>query len=687
MPSAIIAAGSFIVSAIGTVSAAITAAGIVGKIALYAGLTALSYAAQRAFQKKPTQPAPEDVQQSVKQGVQPRIRHYGRVKASGPWMFAGTESGDFHKVIAIAHGEIDAVESLWIDDNQVTVDGSGVVAAAPHNSKLIIQYTTGQASETAFPDLVSKFSDYTTNHKGNGIALLYAQQLAVSQSAYFKTFPNGVNSVYLAVLRGTKVYNPYTATTAWSDNAALVIRDYMISSDGMRLPSALVSTALANSGWIVAYNKCNEDVDLDAGGTEKRYRIWGSHTLQEPPGDVIARMLRACDGRLMPTPDGGVKLVVKTYSEPSVTITADDVTEITELCSGFDIEQRPNTIRASYTETNVGYQTADADPWADDADVTARGIEVRDIDLIMSPSHTQTRRLMKREFYRANPRWTGKFSLNKGGMALIGETACRVVLAEYGINHVFEINDLSLDVGEGNVIVGVTVDLTEIPSAAFDWDETTEEGVAPVSTVTTDGTTIPVPTGFTVTMYGGAGPYAVLEADTPPSLSLRLEGRYKPTAGSEWFAVQASNISDTTSLQTPTLTDGTEYEFQIRHVSISQTAGAWTSSILRTAVSDSVAPAVIISPAAAAGGTGEVDLTWTTPNSANYSRVVVRRNSVDVEGGAAEIADSPIYGAANTAGALTETGLAAGDYYYWLYAANASGVESAGVATGVVTAT
>ena len=83
------------------------------------------------------------------------------------------------------------------------------------------------------------------------------------------------------------------------------------------------------------------------------------------------------------------------------------------------------------------------------------------------------------------------------------------------------------------------------------------------------------------------------------------------------------------------------------------------------------------------GGSGEVDLTWTTPNNGNFSRTLIRRHTADVEGSATLIAT--IYGPASTATAYTDDSLAADDYYYWITAANASGVESTSVATGAVT--
>src|SRR5690606_1951580 len=89
----------------------------------------LSYLAQSMF--RPTAPRPEDVQQSFRQATGPRVRHYGRVKAAGPWVFAEAKSGEFYKVIALGQGPIDAIEEFWLDDTKVTLNASGGVTNAP----------------------------------------------------------------------------------------------------------------------------------------------------------------------------------------------------------------------------------------------------------------------------------------------------------------------------------------------------------------------------------------------------------------------------------------------------------------------------------------------------------------------------------------------------------------------------
>src|SRR5690606_7161360 len=129
--------------------------GMLLNIGLSVGLSALASALFR-----PQQPKPEDVQQSFRQPTAPRVRHYGRVKMSGPWVFAEAKSGIFHKVIALGVGPFDAIEEVWVDDKNVTqaINSKGRVQMAPwigrgHPSLLRIQHRLGDTPETGYPEL------------------------------------------------------------------------------------------------------------------------------------------------------------------------------------------------------------------------------------------------------------------------------------------------------------------------------------------------------------------------------------------------------------------------------------------------------------------------------------------------------------------------------------------------------
>lgn len=571
----------------GAILMALTSAGVSGA-ALGIGVTlltgtvsiglsvGLSYLAQSLF--RPSAPRPEDVQQSIRQPTAARVRHYGRVKASGPWVFAEAEQGNFHKVLALGQGPIDGIEQFWLDDTPVALDPDGHPTSPSKwrygttgDPIFRILHRLGEATVPPYAELGAAFAGWTADHRGNGVASLYTLQRAVGNDLFMSLFPNGINTSYRVVMRGVRVQNPITSALAWSDNAAAIIRDYLTHADGMRLPASVVSTPLAHAGWIAAFNRAAQAVPLAAGGSEPRYRLWGSYQLNERPADVLGRMLLSSDARFVPTPDGGLTLDIGAWAEPTVTIGPDAITGFSELGRGRDVLSTANTIRATYLEPSQDYQAAEADPWADEADVSERGEIASDIQLHMSPSHSQTRRLMKLAAYRANPNWVGTFQCNLRALAAVGERLIRIQYPLFGINSVFEVQDLRFNIGEGGVLTGVTLQVQSMPAAAYQWDPS-QEGTAPVMDESEGDDSIPVPAAPVVDLL--TGPLRA-ELSFPPSPSpiLFYQARHREV-GEGWTVTDNLPI-DTSGITVGPLDAATAYEFGLRLVTEKGRQGEW----------------------------------------------------------------------------------------------------------------
>lgn len=674
--------------------------GLAGSAAALAALTTataiglsigLSYLSTSLF--RPKQPKPEDVQVSLKNPTAARQRHYGRVKISGPWAFGESKQGNFHKVIALGTDELDAIEEVWVDDRNVTaaIDANGRVQMEPwtgkgHDSLLRILHRVGAPVESHYSELASEFPEWTAAHRGDGISSLYATQFASSQEWFLRRFPNGVNTLYRIVARASKVLNPVSGLVEWSDNAAAIIRDYMTHADGMRMPASLVSTPLAVEGWKRAFSRAAAPVALKAGGTEPAWRLWGSYRFDERPADVLGRMLPCCDGWLVPTPDGGVTLNLDPWQEPTVILDEDAIVGFSDVSRGRDIMTTANIIAATYLSPEHDYQATDADQWANADDVDERGEIVSSVEYNMAPSHSQCRRLMKRAYYRANPKWVGQFRCNMRGLAAFGKRRVRIRYPMFGIDDVFEVQDFRFNIGEGGILIGCTLQVVSMPAEAFAWSPVNEEGTAPAAEETNVSDVIPVPVDLSfgvsrITVGSQQVPFGVITFSLPATQALKVEGRYKQVSSTAWQSITIAE--DEEQAQTGALSDGTQYEAQIRYVSSSGRPGEWSTSQYVTPVADPTAPAVI-EDVNAVGGTAAVSLTWTAPNSPNYVAAHIRRNTSNVEAGAPVRVE---YGPPSLADAWQDTGLAAGDYYYWLRAANASGVESAPVAVGPITVT
>ena len=443
----------------------------------------ISFLAQTLFSSKPAQPKPADGQVVIKQAAGPRTRSYGRVKVGGTLVYANVSSGAYGRVIAMGSGEIDAVEEHWIDDHLCTLSGNAVTSApfVPGGaSKAFIEFGLGTDAGTFYSALAATYPTlWTSAHLGKGIPSAFLVLHQVPSEDMGNIFPQYGNTQYRQVQRGAKVSavsGGALTTPAWSDNAAQIILDYLIHPDGLGLAPSWITNAAAD--WEQAIADCFDAMETDT-GTEARYRIWNTYNFAERPADVLTRFLVACDGSLFPTPDQGLSLKVGKWTTPTVTIGGDAITGFTEFGRGRDVLSTANTIRARYTSPDHDYMEQDADPWVDDADVAERGEYAMDLDLFCSPSHGQTRRLMKLAAARTNPNWVGELQCNLRALPVMGERFIFVNLPELAINETFEVMGVQLVIIDGSILHGVTIRVASLSSAAYDWDVVREFGAPP----------------------------------------------------------------------------------------------------------------------------------------------------------------------------------------------------------------
>lgn len=650
-------------------------AGTLGQLAISVGLSALS----SLLTPRPQQPKPEDVQQSFRQNASPRIRHVGRVKTSGIWTFAETNNGQFHKVLALGVGPIDAIESYWVDDKQVTIDGSGTVTTAPYTGKVKIQTRSGLTTESAYSDLVSTFGAYTNDMRGDYVASMYAVQLPVGQGTYLDLFPNGIQTLYRVVMRGAKLVPIGGGSLTWSDNPADITYDYMISDWGLRLPADLANTPQALAIFNRSKDRANAVINLADGGTEKKYVIGGSYRLDERPSDVLSRMMNACDARIVQTSDGGMAVDVRDWYEPTVVIDQTIIQAVLQAQSGRDVLETANTITSTYTNIDGDYQSDDAEPWVNEDDVTLRGQIVQDIPFLMSQSFSQTRRLMKKASYELNPQWTVSLQCSLEAVAAIGEDLIRIQYPPFGINEVFRLQDIRMNIEDGDILSSITIDAISMPSESDQWDATQEQGSAPVSVASTAISVIPTPANLAVTINASQQAEITFDAADNPSLTPRVEA--KSSASTTWTQLPNNDAKDgATSF---TLASGVSYDFRVAFETFSGKLGDFTS-VVTVVNSATLAPPP--QTFLAVGATSQSDLSWTNANDPNVAGVKFYRNTSNDFATATDI--GVIYGGPNLSGATSDTGLSAGTYYYWAVGINAYGNEgTTQAASGAVTVT
>jgi len=120
-------------------------------------------------------------------------------------------------------------------------------------SKARIRQYLGAPGQAADALMITDFPGvWTTAHTATGIAYLVVE-LDYDPTA----FPGGVPNVS-ALIRGAKVYDPRTGTTAWADNPALLMRHYAIDPNGGRLTASLID----DNAMMIAANACDTSNEL-----------------------------------------------------------------------------------------------------------------------------------------------------------------------------------------------------------------------------------------------------------------------------------------------------------------------------------------------------------------------------------------------------------------------------------------
>lgn len=207
--------------------------------------------------------------QVVRSSVQPMNLVYGETVVSGPLAFADT-SGDsneyLHLVLPVAAHEVEEIGSVYLNDTEIRVDqldGSGVVTDGDYADKVRIKKYLGTETQTADADLVSECANWTTAHRLRGCAYLYVR-LQEDRDVFATGIPN-----IKAVVKGKKLYDPRTGSTVWSDNAALIARDYLTDPKGMaaeatEIDDTFISAAANASDEIVEVTDDDDTFTADA---------------------------------------------------------------------------------------------------------------------------------------------------------------------------------------------------------------------------------------------------------------------------------------------------------------------------------------------------------------------------------------------------------------------------------------
>jgi len=232
---------------------------------------------------------------------------YGERRVGGVRVFVNADGEHLDVVLAMADGEVDSVVNIYFNDD-LSTDSQFTSEIAETTVHL------GADDQSADSVLVSRVADWTAEHKLSGVVYIYAR-LKFDQDVWHGGIPT-----ITADIKGTKVFDPRDSSTAWSDNPALCIRDYLTNDRyGRGIPSAQID----DTAIISAANFCDEMIEK-GGSSQKRYTCNGVVNVDDESMTTVRKLLSSCRGMLIFSA-GKYKLVIDKVETPSFTFDEDNI--------------------------------------------------------------------------------------------------------------------------------------------------------------------------------------------------------------------------------------------------------------------------------------------------------------------------------------------------------------------------
>ena len=410
--------------------------------------------------------------------LKPQEFVYGKVRKGGVETFIKSTGGDnkiLHKIIVLAGHECNSIGDIYLNDEVVTMSGD-TVTSSPWNSKIKIYKHLG--AQTSATDTFSGSSSTlnSTLHSeasvessfvGKGMCYLYVR-MEYDQDV----FANGV-PIVTAVVEGKKVYNSATDTTAYSANAALVIRDFVTSAYGLN-DDQVDDTSFENAASI-----CDDTITTND-GTENKYEINGVVRSNEQVGNVLQNFMTACGGTLF-YGGGYWRLNVANYVTPTKTFTLDDLRSGISLDTKVPMQDNFNTVRGTYIDKDNDWVSGDYPEYYSSTFATEDNGELvaTNLDLPFTTSGAAAQRIAKLTLLRSREQLS--FSADFGLNAIDVEVGdiIKLNIARYGWDTTpkeFEVTGWRLVAGEAKDLL-VNLQLRETSQAAFSWSVANEQTI------------------------------------------------------------------------------------------------------------------------------------------------------------------------------------------------------------------
>jgi len=420
----------------------------------------------------------------------------------------------------------------------------------------------GTDNQQADADLVSEVSQWTTSHMLSGIAYLY-----VKLKYDADVFPQGIPNIS-AEIKGKKVLDFRTGSTAFSKNPALILYDYLSDTRfGLSVPTTQIDT----TSFTTVANICDEDITLDAGGTEDRYEANGIIYSNVEPMTAIDEITGSMLG-ILSYSNGKFILAGGKFIAPSITLDEDD------FRGGITIQTKQsrrnlfNTVKGIFTSPESNWQPSDypmvtsSTFVSEDNDETIFG----NIDLPFTISSTMAQRIAKVVLFKNRQQMVIQAPMKLSAFKLqVGDTVT-VNNTRLGFSSkIFQVADWTFVSDETDV--GVDLILQETSSSVFDWNAEEAEFISDNTNLPT-AETVSAPSlvvSDILRAYSGiVSTVLLIKVTSGQGTTNELEVEYRNTStDTEYTSLgKAKTVGSTAKFELVNAEDGMTYEVRARSV-------------------------------------------------------------------------------------------------------------------------
>ena len=556
---------------------------------------------------------PADRTHIVRQTDSSRDYVYGRTKKSGVlgYHFTSTDNSFFYMAVMVASHSIEEIETIYLNEEEISVASdlevdtsyttNGMIhykakAGTTFADHLWVDISLGSADNDANARFVDETdSTFSSTDKFNGIATVFIK--LKWNTDLLDSVPNPS-----FIMKGKNdIIDIRDDSVGYTTNVALCMLDYLKDS---LIGPGIIDDELESASVIVAANVCDEDVDLDGGGSEDRYTCNGIVDSSASTTEIIEAFTQSMAGTLVYV-NGKFKINAGAYQTPSITITDDDI--ISELgVARPGKRDKFNAVKGVLITEDSGWVPTDFPNIINTTYATLDGETLyKDISLPFVISEATAQRLAKVDLERNRQDLIVSLAINLKQWDIAAGDTVKVTYEPFGwTDKVFDVLERNfIVVDNGNVPVFATrLSLRETASTVYTWDkEETTVDPAPNTNLPNPFTVAP----FTNLLLDSSEDQLVRAKDGQITTRIKLtwsghsnafvnsggrvETQFKKSADSVWSDV-GSIIGSSTLNYISGVDDREEYDVRVRARNTIGSVSAWTTSTNHTVIGKSSPP-------------------------------------------------------------------------------------------------